>query len=259
MNLSSILGRIKAAINPQTAEEPTKPLIPAPTEEFQVIPEPIQPIAAKEEIPAEEIKPEIAAQESKPIESAPKVGTQEKPVKELKTEVVKGKKPSRSKKELSVKSPANQEQIANSNVISDIKEEKTGSIRDLVESASGSLSQSDTQLSQPENTGELRGRDESGKWLPGYAPNPGGRPKIARLTEAYKHILETDGAETYARVIANIAVTGKKDSDRISAVQEIADRVEGKAVQNTNVRGVMVMIPAETVSNALDNWADDGQ
>lgn len=100
--------------------------------------------------------------------------------------------------------------------------------------------------------------DARGKFAPGNCANPGGRPKTRHLTEAYKQILEVEGADKYARVIADIALDGKKDSDRIAAMQELTDRVEGKATQNIRHAGVfLVAAPGAETMAALDDWAGD--
>ena len=46
-------------------------------------------------------------------------------------------------------------------------------------------------------------------------------------------ILQNDGTRlrAIAESLISIATTGEKDSDRVSAIKEIADRVEGKAPQ----------------------------
>lgn len=77
-------------------------------------------------------------------------------------------------------------------------------------------------------------------WKPGQSGNISGRPKSKRITEAYHRILDEKGAEAYAQVIANDALTAKKPSDRLAAVQEMTDRTEGRPVQ------------AQLVVNAID-------
>lgn len=83
-----------------------------------------------------------------------------------------------------------------------------------------------------------------------------GRP--VSLTEAYKYILERDGALPYAEVIAKDAKEAKNARDRLSAAQEMEDRASGKAVQNIRHAGVfMVMAPGAEALQALDAWSDD--
>jgi hypothetical protein len=83
-----------------------------------------------------------------------------------------------------------------------------------------------------------------------------GRP--ISLPDAYKYILERDGALKYAEVLANDALTAKRASDRREAIAEITDRTSGKAVQNVRHAGVfMVMAPGAEALAALDGWAED--
>jgi hypothetical protein len=70
---------------------------------------------------------------------------------------------------------------------------------------------------------------------PGISGNPSGRPKFKRITEAYAAILEEHGAEALAERVYCDALTAKNPHDRLAAIQEITDRVEGKAVQTTRI------------------------
>jgi hypothetical protein len=71
----------------------------------------------------------------------------------------------------------------------------------------------------------------NGKFAPGNLANPGGRPKSKHITDAYKAILEEKGADELAEVVYKDATSATKASDRLAAVQEITDRVEGKPIQ----------------------------
>ena len=76
-----------------------------------------------------------------------------------------------------------------------------------------------------------------------------GRP--VSVVEAYRYILARDGALKYAEKVAEDALEAKNARDRLAAIQEMTDRVEGKAVQNIRHAGVfMVMAPGEEVLNA---------
>lgn len=104
----------------------------------------------------------------------------------------------------------------------------------------------------PEITGEVRTRDVDGRWLPGHAPNPGGRPKCALISEKLREILRSEDAsgETGADKLGKklVGLTEEKDGYlRLAAIKEITDRVEGKAVQTSNVRGLFVMMPPTAV------------
>jgi len=70
---------------------------------------------------------------------------------------------------------------------------------------------------------------------PGSSGNPAGRPKIKRISDAYAAILDQHGAEALAERVYCDALTAKNPSDRLAAIQEITDRVEGKAVQTTRI------------------------
>ena len=108
------------------------------------------------------------------------------------------------------------------------------------------LEQSDESKNRPQN--ELLGPD--GKFAVGNPGGPG-RPPSKHISEAYRAILERDGAEKYAQVVAEDALLAPKARDRLAAIQEMTDRVEGKAVQNIRHAGVfMVMAPGEDVLNA---------
>jgi len=252
MNLSSIFGKIKEALNPQTPSESVKPVVQAATEEFSV--EPIHPPMSIPEVSAEETQTEIVPRQSKPAD----VGeAHEKQAEEPKIEVVKEKKAVRSKKEPPKKSPTSQPIIINSPIINEIRTDKEDSIRDLVESAGGSLD-------KPENRPVIAMKGPDGKFLPGNCANPGGRPKSRLISEELKEILSSEdtntrtGAERLGKKLMSHAEQEKDGYLSLAAIREITDRVEGKPVQTSNVRGVMVMVPAESVTNALESWADDG-
>lgn len=83
-----------------------------------------------------------------------------------------------------------------------------------------------------------------------------GRP--ISLPDAYRYILERDGALKYAEQIAKDALEATRASDRREAIAEITDRTSGKAVQSIRHAGVfMVMAPGAEALAALDGWADD--
>lgn len=90
--------------------------------------------------------------------------------------------------------------------------------------------------SKPQNRPQNGNQDpKTGRFLPGNCANPGGRPKAKLISEAYKQILEDEGAEAYARVVTDVARTAKNKSDRLAAVKEMTDRVEGKALQQHKI------------------------
>lgn len=82
-----------------------------------------------------------------------------------------------------------------------------------------------------------------------------GRP--VSVTEAYRYILARDGALKYAEKVAEDALEAKNARDRLAAMQEMTDRIEGKAMQNIRHAGVfMVMAPGAEALAALDSWSE---
>lgn len=123
----------------------------------------------------------------------------------------------------------------------------------MAHSDTGLIKPNDIKSLQAMNQGEILPaiRDEQGKFIPGVSGNPSGRPATTHITDAYKSILETEGAEQFARVITGIALDEtNKPTDRIAAIQEITDRVEGRAVQNMSIRGNIVMMAPDAVKDA---------
>lgn len=102
--------------------------------------------------------------------------------------------------------------------------------------------------------------DENHKFAPGNCANPAGRPpNVVSPTAAYKQILAEKGATELAEVVYNDALTARRARDRLAAASEITDRVDGKATQRVDMRGLVVMMPAEAAMDALDSWAGDDE
>jgi hypothetical protein len=80
-------------------------------------------------------------------------------------------------------------------------------------------------------------RRANGQFLPGCVANPTGRPKTKLVSDAYRAILDEHGADELANVVYRDAIYAGKASDRLAAVQEITDRVEGKSVQAHRMLG----------------------
>lgn len=73
------------------------------------------------------------------------------------------------------------------------------------------------------------------RWKPGQSGNPGGRPRYAELSRAYREILKetvpsNPGGLTYAEIIALRLATAAM-AGSVSAAAELADRAEGKPSQ----------------------------
>lgn len=99
---------------------------------------------------------------------------------------------------------------------------------------------------------------ENGKFAPGNCANPNGRPRVeVSPTAAYKQILAERGANELAETVYNDALTARNARDRLAAASEITDRVDGKATQRVDMRGIVVMMPATADLEALDSWAGD--
>src|SRR5690349_9934521 len=77
------------------------------------------------------------------------------------------------------------------------------------------------------------------RFKPGQSGNPAGRPKSITLSEAYRHKLEElvpgdKEGRNWAEFIADRMV--RQAAHRVSAAQELADRVEGKPAQFLQLR-----------------------
>jgi hypothetical protein len=75
-------------------------------------------------------------------------------------------------------------------------------------------------------------------WKRGESGNPGGRPKTKPLTEELARLLEQEApngkGDTWAVVIAQALLTKARKGD-VRAITELANRVEGKALQAVEV------------------------
>jgi hypothetical protein len=94
---------------------------------------------------------------------------------------------------------------------------------------------------------------------PGQSGNPKGRPKSITLSEAYRKMLaqvdETDPEKrTKAEVLAGEMYTKAKSGD-VSALREIADRVEGKAKQTLT----LTFEKREKLERAVQNMMQEAE
>ena len=94
-----------------------------------------------------------------------------------------------------------------------------------------------SELQANEITVQPANRNAIGQFLPGFVANPTGRPKTKLVSDAYRAILEEHGADELAAVVYRDAIHASKANDRLAAVQEITDRVEGKSVQAHRMLG----------------------
>lgn len=115
-----------------------------------------------------------------------------------------------------------------------------------------------------QNSAISPGSRPSHLWQPGQSGNPSGRPKCALISEKLREILRSEdvSGETGADRLGNklVALTEEKDGYlRLAAIKEITDRVEGKAVQTSNVRGLFVMMPAAAVMSEAFDCPEPGE
>ena len=92
----------------------------------------------------------------------------------------------------------------------------------------------------------------AGMWKPGVSANPGGRPKMKPITDAYRLIGEQPHPDqkkykgmTYAQVAAKVAFEKAIEQGDTRALQEITDRIEGKVPQDVKVGGDGSGVPIE--------------
>ncbi len=91
-----------------------------------------------------------------------------------------------------------------------------------------------------ENSGEtVAGRIENLKpWPKGVSGNSGGRPKKKLITAELERLLEEEmpdsGGKTWAAAIAESLLRQALKGD-VKAISELANRVEGKAIQAVNL------------------------
>jgi hypothetical protein len=82
------------------------------------------------------------------------------------------------------------------------------------------------------------------EFQPGVSGNPGGRPKKTPITDEFRILLQQlhpdqkkYKGKTYAQVLAEAQFKLAIDLGDMSAAKEIADRVEGKVPQKSEVAG----------------------
>ena len=124
-------------------------------------------------------------------------------------------------------------------------------------------------MKHPENRRKTGGVNlvagsEATRWKPGQSGNPGGRPKMSRLSQACRDVLsqpfpgDAEGrtyAEKIARVLAEKAAAGD-----IRAAQEIADRAEGRARQAIEIEHTRLREAFERMNREeLEAYAVSGQ
>jgi hypothetical protein len=97
----------------------------------------------------------------------------------------------------------------------------------------------------------------------GVSGNPGGRPKMARLSQACRNVLGQPfpgdpGGRTYAEKIASVLAEKAAEGD-IRAAQELADRAEGRARQSIEIEHTRLHEAFERMSREeLETYAVSG-
>ncbi len=105
---------------------------------------------------------------------------------------------------------------------------------------------------------------EATRWKPGQSGNPGGRPRTAPLSNAYREKLASlvpndPQGRTYAQAIADALADQARAGD-IRAAQELADRVEGRARQSIEIENAVLRDAFERMNrDELDAYARDGK
>jgi hypothetical protein len=100
------------------------------------------------------------------------------------------------------------------------------------------------------------------RWKPGESGNPGGRPKRTPLTDACRELLARSipgdsAGRTYAQKIAEILAEKATQGD-IRAVQELADRAEGKPRQSLEVESTLRQSFDRLTTDELKAYAETG-
>ena len=93
---------------------------------------------------------------------------------------------------------------------------------------------------------------EARKWQKGQSGNPGGRPKSRHITEALRKALENGDADELAQVLLSLARNGKKQSVRLAAIREIADRTEGRPTHQYRVAASIDEETAKRIADVAD-------
>lgn len=89
--------------------------------------------------------------------------------------------------------------------------------------------------------------DANGNFAVGNPGGPG-RPRTRRISEAYKAILDTEGADKFAAQVAKDSLEATRAADRLAAISEMTAYTEGKPMQNVRMAGVfMVAAPDSEV------------
>jgi hypothetical protein len=108
-----------------------------------------------------------------------------------------------------------------------------------------------TEVEIVDDAGSTEGkRDAKGRWLPGYCPNPYGRPHVP---ENFKLTLRNNAMVALETIITIMNDPKARPADRIRASEVILERCYGKAVQPFagDEEAPLVI----RLAGALDNWS----
>jgi hypothetical protein len=112
---------------------------------------------------------------------------------------------------------------------------------------------------------------KSTRWKKGQSPNPGGRPKSRLLSEALRTRLaevkpDDPQRRTFAEVIAAnlIEIACSRSAGAVTAVNEIADRIEGRPTQRLDVNDISADLAARSDEELQyhlehDRWPEENE
>jgi len=104
---------------------------------------------------------------------------------------------------------------------------------------------------------------EKDRFQPGESGNPGGRPRMKPLSDAYRRVLgmsdeeiqKLNPAELSRAMKIALSIAKKAAEGDTRAAAEVADRVEGTAIRSVDVSGSLSTgHSAETVEAILEQW-----
>lgn len=113
-------------------------------------------------------------------------------------------------------------------------------------------------MDQTTDSGE--NRLENGQFAPGASGNPGGRPKgsisLVKILREKLEEIAPGQKKTYAeRLVDKLLTTALSLNGDLRAIQDVIDRVDGKAVQSV----ITTKVDPNVILDKLDNDFDPGE